>query len=154
MPNKHHSMVKYYDYHKTFTINGFSKIYSMMGYRLGYAAVPPKYAPYLVKIQSQITSCPGILSQEAGIAALNLTDQEINVYISELKLKRDYICNIFKCEKPDGGIYLFVKNIDYQELLNKYNLAVMPGSAFGMDDYVRICYSSSWNNLQKFFNIL
>jgi exosome complex component RRP43 len=150
---KHHSIVKFYDYHKTFTINGFSKIYSMMGYRLGYAAVPPKYAPYLVKIQSQITSCPCILSQEAAIAALNLTDNDISTYVSELKQKRDYMCNIFKTPKPDGGIYLFVKGINHLELLNQHKLAVMPGSAFGMDGYVRICYSTSWGNLEKFNQI-
>lgn len=149
--NKHYSMAPYYD--KTFTINGFSKIYSMMGYRLGYAAVPKEYAPQLIKIQSQITSCPGILSQEAGIAALSLSDNEIKKYIIELKLKRDYICNIFNAEKPNGSIYLFVKGVNYQELLNQHKLAVMPGSAFGMEDYIRICYSTSWENLEKFSNI-
>lgn len=150
---KHHSMVKYYDYDKTFTINGFSKIYSMMGYRLGYAAVPTKYAPHLVKIQSQITSCPSILSQEAGIAALNLSDNEISKYVSELKKKRDFVCNIFNASKPDGGIYLFVKGINSEELLNQHKLALMPGEAFGMKGYVRICYSTSWENLEKFNNI-
>ena len=149
--NKHYSMAPYYD--KTFTINGFSKIYSMMGYRLGYAAVPKEYAPQLIKIQSQITSCPGILSQEAGIAALSLSDNEIKKYIVELKLKRDFICNVFNAEKPDGGIYLFVKGVNYQELLNRHKLAVMPGSAFGMEDYVRICYSTAWENLEKFSQI-
>ena len=148
---KHLSMAQFYP--KTFTINGFSKIYSMMGYRLGYAAVPKEYAAGLIKIQSQITSCPGILSQEAGIAALKLPDQVINDYVDELKKKRDYIADIFNCDKPDGTFYLFVKNINHQKLLTENNIAVMPGSAFGKDDYVRICYSNSWDNLEKFSNL-
>ena len=145
---KHNSIAKYYD--KTFTINGFSKIYSMMGYRLGYAAVPKEFTSQLIKIQSQITSCPSILSQEAGVAALSLSDKKIKIYVDELKKKRDYICNIFKSKTPNGGIYLFVKDINYLNLLNRHKLAVMPGSAFGMDNYVRICYSNSWDNLKKF----
>ena len=148
---KHQSMAKYYQ--KTFTINGFSKIYSMMGYRLGYAAAPKPYAKDLIKIQSQITSCPSILSQEAGVAALSIPKEEIKKYITELKLKRNYVADIFRCPKPDGSIYLFIKNVDYRKLLNQYKIAVMPGSAFGMDNYVRICYANSWENLQKLSSV-
>ena len=150
--NKHQSMYKYYK--KTFTINGFSKIYSMMGFRLGFVAAPnEKYAKELTKIQSQISSCPCTISQYAGIAALNLDDSIIQGYINELKKKRDYISNIFNITPPDGAIYAFVPNVDYQKLLKENNIAVMPGEAFGKLGYVRICYANSWNNLRLFKEI-
>ena len=154
--NKHQSMAKYYNKDKVFTINGFSKIYSMMGYRLGYVACSNQYINQLIKIQSQITSCPCSISQAAGIAALKLPDSVINSYINDLLKKRDYICEIFNIPKTDGGIYVFIPNIDYKKLLHDHNIAVMPGSAFGYpesDNYVRICYSQSWDDLKLFENL-
>jgi aspartate/methionine/tyrosine aminotransferase/prephenate dehydratase/prephenate dehydrogenase len=148
---KHTSMAKYYE--KTFTINGFSKIYSMMGYRLGFVVAPTiKFAQELTKIQSQISSCACTISQYAGIAALKLSDSVIKGYLQELKKKRDYICNIFEISPPDGAIYAFIPNIDSQKLLDNYNIAIMPGSAFGKSDYVRICFANSWENLKLFEN--
>jgi aspartate/methionine/tyrosine aminotransferase/prephenate dehydratase/prephenate dehydrogenase len=149
---KHESMAKFYE--NTFTINGFSKIYSMMGYRLGFVVAPTvKFAQELTKIQSQISSCPCTISQYAGIAALKLSDDIINDYIQELKSKRDYICNIFKVKPPDGAIYAFIPNVNSQKLLKENNIAVMPGSAFGKPDYVRICFANSWENLKLFENL-
>ena len=67
--------------------------------------------------------------------------------------KRDYISNIFNITPPDGAIYAFVPNVDYQKLLKENNIAVMPGEAFGKLGYVRICYANSWNNLRLFKEI-
>ena len=72
-----------------------------------------------------------------------IPDQIIKVYVDKLKKKRDYIVNIFNCNKQDGRIYFFVKNIDYQKLLTQNNIDVMSGTAFLADNHVRICYSNS-----------
>lgn len=149
-------------------IGGFSKIYAMCGYRLGYIASCKNIIKYINRIQGQTIGCPSSISQHAAIKCFDKNvDNWIKIQINDLNKKKKYIMDEFdkygiEYIKPNAAFYIFVyiaKYYKYNEinnsttfceyLLEKYNIACTPGSAFGNDDYLRICYSIDDNQLQK-----
>eukprot|EP00439_Symbiodinium_sp_Y106_P033009 s830_g3.t4 len=103
---------------RTLTINGFSKAFSMTGYRLGYLAAPKEIVKAASKLQSQrlgrrITSCASSVAQHAGIAALQCDMSYISGKVAELEKKRDLALDLLakipeiQCPKPGGAFYLF-----------------------------------------------
>ena len=154
---------------RTLTMNGVSKSYSMTGWRIGYAAGPVEIIKAISKIQSQSTSNPSSISQAAAVEALNGTQDFIKTRADSFKERRDFVVgslNTIKglsCLKPDGAFYVFpsCKKIlgkktklktdqDFAEkLLEKFEVAVVQGSAFGLDGYFRISYATSMENLKK-----
>ena len=158
---------------QTLTINGVSKAYAMTGWRIGYAAGNKKLIKAMGKLQSQSTSNPSSVSQAAAVEALN-GDQSFLKKRSEVFKKRrdfvvDYLNNIegITCQKPEGAFYVFpnckglfgkkTKNgkiLGNDEdvvtaLLEDAGVAVVQGSAFGLQGFFRISYATSDDLLQS-----
>lgn len=155
-------------YDRTVVINGVSKSYAMTGWRIGYAAGPEKIIAAMKKIQSQSTSNPCSISQAAAEAAINGDQTCIETMTRAYKERHDYILSEFKkipgiqCDPCDGTFYLLVgvkgllgkegmaNDVDFSEyLLNEAGVAVVPGSAFGAPDYIRISYATGMDKLQE-----
>ena len=154
---------------RTLTMNGVSKSYSMTGWRIGYGAGPKDIIKAMAKIQSQSTTNPSSISQAAAVEALNGTQDFIKTRSESFKERRDFVVenlnNIegLSCLKPNGAFYVFPNckkllgkktklktDKDFVEkLLEKSEVAVVQGSAFGLDGYFRISYATSMDNLKK-----
>ena len=154
---------------RTLTMNGVSKSYSMTGWRIGYAAGPKEIIKAIAKIQSQSTSNPTSISQAAAVEALNGAQDFIEDRANSFKERRDFVVNSLNningisCLKPEGAFYVFPNckkllgkktklktDKDFvQKLLEKSEVAVVQGSAFGLDGYFRISYATSMENLKK-----
>ncbi len=158
---------------RTLTMNGVSKSYAMTGWRIGYAGGPKEIIKAMAKLQSQSTTNPSSISQAAAIEALSGTQDFIKIRNKSFKERRDYMVeeinkiNGISCLKPNGAFYVFpnctkcfnkkdkkgkiIKNdSDFVEsLLENYMVAVVQGSAFGLNGYFRISYATSMDNLKK-----
>ena len=151
----------------TFTVNAFSKAYSMTGWRLGWVAAPEDYIKKLSIIQSQTISNPTSFAQYGGLAALEDKGKFPAVMKEEFRKRRDYVVNDFlsiegiTCPVPKGAFYVFpnisayikgdIKNdIDLTAyLLEEAKVAVVPGSAFGKEGYIRLSYATSMDNIKE-----
>ena len=154
---------------RTLTMNGVSKSYAMTGWRIGYAAGPKDIIKAIGKIQSQSTSNPSSISQAAAVEALNGNQSFIKKRSKAFKERRNFVVKSLNaiegisCLTPNGAFYVFPSckgllnkktglktDTDFvQKLLEKSNVAVVQGSAFGLDGYFRISYATSMKNLQK-----
>lgn len=154
-------------YDKTIILNSISKTYAMTGWRIGYAIGPKELIEKAALVQSQTTSNASTISQYAALEAINSDDSFINSVIPKLLTKRNRAIEILsqldKIEiiKPNGAFYLFV-NISafYQAhkvdnstklamyLLDNHHVGIVPGSAFGDDDYIRISFATSLENVE------
>ena len=154
---------------RTLTMNGVSKSYSMTGWRIGYAAGPVEIIKAISKIQSQSTSNPSSISQAAAVEALNGTQDFIKTRADSFKERRNFVVDSLNnikgitCLKPEGAFYVFPSckgllnkktklksDTEFvQKLLEKANVAVVQGSAFGLPGYFRISYATSMDNLKK-----
>ena len=153
---------------RTITMNGVSKSYAMTGWRIGYAGGPKEIIKAIRKIQSQSTSNPSSVSQAAAVEALNGTQKFIKKRSNAFKQRRDFVVKSLNkisgisCLKPNGAFYVFpsckkllgkktkLKNdSDFvKKLLEKSNVAVVQGSAFGLDGHFRISYATSMKKLK------
>ncbi len=154
---------------RTLTMNGVSKSYAMTGWRIGYAAGPTDIIKAIRKIQSQSTSNPSSISQAAAVEALNGNQGFIKKRANAFKKRRNFVVkslNAIKgitCLTPNGAFYVFPSckrllnkktkfktDTDFvKKLLEKSNVAVVQGSAFGLDGFFRISYATSMKNLKK-----
>lgn len=147
----------------TIVVNGFSKAYSMTGWRLGYTAAPRELADAIDTIQSHTTSAPATFAQWAAIAALQGDQQVIDDMRQEFDLRRGYMMGRFSkisnvsIVEPKGAFYFLVnigrtgiKSVNFAEkLLSRMHVAVVPGIAFGADDTVRFSYACSLDVIKK-----
>lgn len=160
---------------RTLTVNGFSKAFAMTGWRLGYLAAPTHFVKACGKLQSQSTSGASSVSQKAGEAALGLGyagGEAVAVMVRAFRERRDYLVKNFKemagvkISEPQGAFYLFLDFSAYygsevegfgvikdseslcRYLLDKAQVAVVPGCAFGDDGCIRISYAASLPTLQ------
>ncbi len=154
---------------RTLTMNGVSKSYSMTGWRIGYAAGPKEIIKAMAKIQSQSTSNPTSISQAAAVEALNGTQDFIIERSNSFKERRNFVVDSLNnikgisCLSPEGAFYVFpnckkllnkktklkTDKEFVEKLLEKAEVAVVQGSAFGLDGYFRISYATSMENLKK-----
>jgi len=154
---------------RTLTMNGVSKSYAMTGWRIGYAAGPKEIITAIRKIQSQSTSNPSSISQAAAVEALNGKQDFISDRAAAFKKRRDFVVKSLNkikginCLTPNGAFYVFpsCKNLlnkktnlkndteFVSKLLEKAMVAVVQGSAFGLDGHFRISYATSMENLEK-----
>ena len=154
---------------RTLTMNGVSKSYAMTGWRIGYAAGPREIIKAIGKIQSQSTSNPSSISQAAAVEALNGNQGFIKKRAKAFKERRDFVVKSLNdikginCLIPNGAFYVFPSckgllnkktklktDKDFvQKLLEQANVAVVQGSAFGLEGYFRISYATSMENLEK-----
>lgn len=146
----------------TITINGLSKSFAMTGMRIGYSASNKEIAQAIATIQGHLISHPSTVSQWCALEALDQCKDEIKKMKVEYQRRRDVAVNLLNSMpnlsyvKPQGAFYLFIdvsyykKKIKYEdsfsvefckELLDKASIAVVPGIAFGMDDFIRISYA-------------
>ena len=149
-------------------MNGVSKSYAMTGWRIGYAGGPKEIIKAIRKVQSQSTSNPSSVSQAAAVEALNGTQNFIKVRSKEFKKRRDFVVSSLNkikgitCLTPNGAFYVFpsckkllgkktkLKNDSefVEKLLEKANVAVVQGSAFGLPGHFRISYATSMRKLK------
>jgi aspartate aminotransferase len=157
---------------RVFVLNGVSKGYAMTGWRIGYGAIKNKeLIAAILKIQSQSTSNPCSVAQEAAVEALNGRQDFIPKFQEIFQKRRDLVVKGINsipglnCISPDGAFYVFfsiegvigksfggrVINscMDFADFMLQNGVAVVPGSAFGYDNFVRISYATSEENLQK-----
>ena len=157
---------------KVVTMNGVSKSYAMTGWRIGYAAGVKEIIKAISKVQSQSTSNPSSISQAAAVEALNGTQDFISIRSKSFQERRDFVLSSLNdidginCLKPDGAFYVFPSckgligkkdksgkkletDTDFvQSLLENNNVAVVQGSAFGLDGYFRVSYATSMEKLK------
>lgn len=147
----------------TITINGFSKVYSMTGWRLGYTAAPEEIAGAISKIQSHTTSNPTSFAQYGALAALHGEQSIIQDMVEEYDMRRQYMLSRFKSinnidvVEPDGAFYFLVDTTKMglnsmnltEKLLSRYQVAAVPGCAFGYDMSVRFSYATSLDIIKK-----
>ena len=156
-------------YDQTIVLNGVSKAYAMTGWRIGYAAGNSTIIGAMKKIQSQSTSCTCSISQAAAKAALDDDNSEVTKMVSEYQLRSEYLhtelnkIEGIKYKKPEGSFYAFVDvnglinkieniNDDFElaeYFLREADIAVVPGTAFGSKNHIRISFATSLVNLEK-----
>lgn len=148
----------------TITINGFSKSFAMTGLRIGYSASNKEIAKAISTIQGHLVSHPSLTSQYIAYGALKDCSDSIHDMVDIYRSRRNKVVDILnQCNKlnyvtPDGAFYTFIdlsmvkNNLNYTDsfsiefcnkLLDEYEVAAVPGIAFGMDDYIRISYACS-----------
>ncbi len=156
----------------TMTVNGASKVYSMTGWRMGYAAGPREIINTMTKIQGQVTSNINTPTQWACVEALNGSHEFLKGWVAEFKKRRDVIVKRFNaipgvtCFNPQGAFYVFPNLSAYcgkkydgktlqgsddlaAYLLDKALVAVVAGTGFGAEGFVRLSYATSMEKIQK-----
>jgi len=152
---------------RTLTLNGVSKAYAMTGWRIGYAGAPVALIKAMTKLQSQSTSNPSSVSQAAALAALTGPQDFVAQSRERFQARRDQIVQALnaidgiQCASPEGAFYVFpqcsglfgatlpdgstLQNSEQWvlHLLNAQNLAVLQGSAYGVDTHFRISFAAS-----------
>jgi aspartate aminotransferase len=150
-------------YELTITVNGFSKSFSMTGWRLGYLGAPVDIAEAIGRLQDHSTSNPNSIAQRAGLAALDAPDDFYRKICSRFQERRDYCISRLQAMPritpvvPRGAFYIFCDISQTklgaleaaEQLLNKKYLSVIPGNGFGAEDYIRISSAASLDNLEK-----
>ena len=160
---------------RTIVVNGVSKAYSMTGWRIGYAAGPKEIIQAMSNLQDHSTSNPNSIAQAASVEALTGNQDDLVKMVREFKKRRDFmvdrvnaitgICTV----KPQGAFYCWVdisgilqksangkmimNSIDLTDaLLNGAHVAVVPGGVFGDDNYIRLSYATSTENIIEGLN--
>jgi aspartate aminotransferase len=161
-------------FQQTVVLNGVSKAYSMTGWRIGYCGGPAPIITAMENIQSQSTSNPSSISQAAAEAALNGDQSCMNPMIAAFKERNTFVTeqlnqmNGVHCLSSEGAFYAFAdirqsisdlynKNLIgapndialSEYLLESAGVAVVPGSAFGCDGYIRLSFATSMENLKQ-----
>ncbi len=154
------------------TVNGVSKAYAMTGWRIGYLGANEEIVKLANRVQGQMTSNASSISQKAALAALTGPQEPVRKMVNEFRIRRDFLCSELQqipgieVFVPSGAFYVFPKVSAYygksyngmviknsndfcEFLLKEEKLAIVPGDAFGMDEYVRISYAASMEELMK-----
>ncbi|CAC9572449.1 Aspartate aminotransferase (EC 2.6.1.1) [uncultured Gammaproteobacteria bacterium] len=153
---------------RTIILNGVSKAYAMTGWRIGYGAGPETIIKAMKKIQGQSTSNPCSIAQAAALEALNGDQSIINTMVSAFEERHDFIVDALnaidgiQCPKSQGAFYSFprveglIKRLGLKDdvelstyCLEKLNIALVPGSAFGAPGYVRFSFATSMDNIKQ-----
>jgi aspartate aminotransferase len=153
-------------YNLAITINGLSKSYSMTGWRIGYLGGPQDIVDAISKLQDHSTSNPASISQKAAVAALSAADDFSQNICQEFEERRDYVISRLKKIKrlkavvPQGAFYIFCdisqtkmdSSVLASRLLDEVLVSLIPGEGFGRDDYVRLSFATSMEQLEKGMN--
>ncbi|NSW89044.1 aminotransferase class I/II-fold pyridoxal phosphate-dependent enzyme [bacterium] len=148
-------------------VNGFSKFYSMTGWRLGFLIAPKNLIRGIQKLQQNMYICAPTVSQYAGVGALSINQEEIERLLGSYKKRRDYALSSLRDMgidvgySPDSSFYIFADMSNYTDnsldlsldILKKVGLGVAPGIDFGpsFNKFIRFSYSSSLKNIQVGF---
>ncbi len=152
---------------RTLLVNGFSKAYSMTGWRLGWLAGDPAIVSAMGRMQDQSTSNPTSFAQAGAIVALRGPQDCVEMMRREFERRRDYILERLAgipgvaCARPDGAFYvlpnisgLFSEAVPDCDALSDYLLAnaliaAVPGSGFGTSDHIRLSYATGMSSIEK-----
>lgn len=169
---KHYSLASFSDDLKdiTITVNAVSKTYAMTGWRVGYCAAKSEIIKQMTKVQDQSSSNTCTPAQWAALEALEGNQDSVEIMRKEYERRRDYIYKRLsdikgiECILPDGAFYIFprvsklyssrIKNsMEFaNNLLETGRVAVVPGSAFGDDNYIRISYAAGMDKIEEGMN--
>ena len=144
---------------RTVTLNGFSKAYSMTGWRLGYVGMPRPLREQASKIQSHSVSCATHFVQRAGVEALRNTERAVAEMRAAFRERRDMLLDLFadhgkEVPFPDGAFYMMLP-VDEDDqawcegAIEEAHVATVPGSAFGTPGYARLSYAASEQRLRE-----
>ncbi|MCX5779466.1 MAG: aminotransferase class I/II-fold pyridoxal phosphate-dependent enzyme, partial [Firmicutes bacterium] len=158
-----HSILEFTD--RAFVINGFSKLYAMTGYRLGYVIAPREYIRAMQIMQQNFFICASSFAQEGGIAALRECEPDVQKMLGIYNQRRLYLLERLKImgiatrHDPNGAFYALANVKNYTrdsysfafEILAKAKVAVTPGIDFGSncEGYIRFSYANSLENIQE-----
>ena len=150
---------------RTITLGGFSKAYSMTGWRLGYMCAPRGIIAACVRVHQYTITCASSFVQEAAVTALRDCADDVEAMRQEYQRRKDYAVkalneiNGISCNDPQGAFYIFVnvKSLGMSSMevaeyfLEEANVAMVPGSAFGSEGegYLRVSYACSYEDLQE-----
>jgi aspartate/methionine/tyrosine aminotransferase len=150
---------------KTIILDGFSKTYSMTGWRLGYGVMPLWLVDAVDKLMVNSNSCTASFTQRAGLAALTGPQDAVDAMVAEFRRRRDAIVTGlnqipgFRCAVPDGAFYAFPRitgtgmqsRVLADILLNDAGVACLSGTAFGKygDGYLRFSYAASLEHIEE-----
>lgn len=150
---------------RTVIINGFSKTYAMTGWRLGYLLAPNDIVTQMPKMQEGIVSCLPAFIQEAGLAALEGSNEPVNDMVKQYTHRRNILIDGLNaipgisCQKPSATFYAFPNikafgktSVEFaEELLKEAGVVTVPGSAFGSmgEGYLRLSFANSDENLKE-----
>jgi aminotransferase len=149
---------------RTVLFNGCSKSFAMTGFRVGYACAPSPIIEAMMKIHQYAIMCAPTMSQEAAIEALENCQREVETMRSDYERRRNFVVNRFNeiglpCHSPKGAFYVFpnitpsgLNSKDFSlQLLKSKNVAVVPGSAFGVsgEGFVRCCFATGLEKLKE-----
>jgi aspartate aminotransferase len=157
---------------RSITVNGVSKAYAMTGWRIGYAAGPEPIIKAMKKVQGQITTNPASISQQAATEALMGPQDDVAQMKTEYQKRRNYIVEALNtiaginCRMPEGAFYVFpmisellqkksggevigdsVRFCSY--ILDQAQVALVPGKAFGCDNFVRLSYATDMESIKE-----
>ncbi len=152
---------------RTFTFNGFSKTYSMTGWRLGYVCAPPEYIKEINKVHQNAVTCAPSFVQKAGIVAIRDEKDEVLEMVKEYERRRDYAVAAINgtkglsCLTPDGAFYIFINcrevcaksGLTSQQLAERFledaGICMVAGSVFGTsgEGYMRMSFANSYENV-------
>ncbi|WP_099189106.1 pyridoxal phosphate-dependent aminotransferase [Tepidibacter mesophilus] len=156
----------------TIIINGVSKGYAMTGWRIGYTAANKEISNIMTNLQSHATSNPNTIAQYATIEALKGDQDMVNVMVKAFNERRKYMVDKINCisnlscKEPKGAFYVMVNiskiigkefngvkinnSMDFADyLLDKTKVAVVPGIGFGVENYIRLSYATSIDNIKE-----
>ena len=153
---------------RTIILNGVSKAYAMTGWRIGYAAGPEDIIKAMKKIQGQSTSNPTSIAQAAAVEALNGDQSFIKTMVEAFEQRHNFLLESLnaiegiECPRSSGAFYSFprvqglidrlglIDDVDFATYcLEKLNIALVPGSAFGAPGYVRFSFATSMDNIKE-----
>lgn len=148
---------------RTIVSSGFAKTYAMTGWRVGFLAGPPELIKATIAIQGHSTSNVCTFAQYGAIAAYENSQDCVQQMLSAFAERRQVILEAinaipgFTCPKPDGAFYVFpnigqlgISSLEFcDQLLDQYQVAAVPGIAFGADDCIRFSYATSVENIQR-----
>jgi len=157
---------------RTIVVNALSKSHAMTGWRIGYAAGPKEIIKAMTNIQSQSTSNPNSIAQKAAVAALTGPQDSVGIMCAEFDKRRKFLVDGLnsikgiRCLPPTGAFYVFPNvsalygkkagqrqinsSLDFAlYLLEEAKVALVHGEAFGDDNYIRISYATSMENIEK-----
>jgi aspartate/methionine/tyrosine aminotransferase len=150
---------------RTILLDGFSKIYAMTGWRLGYGVMPESFALQISKLQTNAASCTATFTQLAGIEALKGNQGKTEEMVEEFRRRRDlFVAGLndipgISCKTPEGAFYVFpnIKKLGIPSkkladlLLEEAGVACLSGTAFGSngEGYLRFSYANSQENIRE-----
>lgn len=162
---EHHSMASLPGMaDRTLTVNGFSKAYSMTGWRLGYVAGRKNLIDSLIRVHQYSATCATSFAQKGAVAAYRGPQDKVHEMVSEFDRRRRFLVEALEgvpgvsCARPEGAFYVFpsVRELGVPDemlanyILQEANVALVPGSAFGEygQGYLRLSYANSYENIE------